>query len=241
MKKFVVTTFYKFVDLPDVQEVKLAMYKFCKENGILGTALLAEEGVNSTLTGSRESIDAFYQFMKTLPVFNDLEYKESFCDTAPFEKLKIKIKPEIIKFDTSVDGKLAGERLSPKDWEKLIDDGVPMIDTRNDYEVIFGTFKNAIDPQIRNFTELADWLDINLRDHDREKPVAMFCTGGVRCEKSTSYLRKKGFKKVFHLDGGIIKYFMESDRKRDYWNGQCFVFDDRIAIDHDLKPYTENR
>lgn len=234
--QFIITTFYQFVNLPDVKSVKLALYKFCKDNSILGTILLAEEGVNATVAGTRESIDAFYVFMQDL--FVDMQYKESECYIAPFAKLKVKIKNEIIRFDVDgLDGKLAGTRLNAEDWEALIDSGAMVIDTRNDYEIAFGTFKNIVDPKIRNFTELVEWMDENLKDHDPEKPIGMFCTGGVRCEKSTAYLVKKGFKKVFHLDGGIIKYLMEAKRKREYWNGRCFVFDDRIAIDHDLRPY----
>ncbi len=239
-EQFVVTTFYKFVDLPDVREVKLAVYKFCKYNSILGTILLAEEGVNATISGSREAIDAFYVFIEGIEAFADMKYKESSCYVSPFAKLKVKIKTEVIKFGVEgLDAKLTGKRIEAEDWEALIDSGAMVIDTRNDYERAFGAFKNTVDPRIRNFTELVEWMDNNLEDYDRDKPIGMFCTGGVRCEKSTAYLLKKGFKKVYHLDGGIIKYFMEAKRKREYWNGRCFVFDDRIAIDHDLNPYSK--
>lgn len=234
--QFVITTFYKFVDLPDVKATKLALYKFCKDNSILGTILLATEGVNATIAGARESIDAFYEFMHTLEEFKDVEYKESICYISPFAKLKVKIKDEIIRFGIDgLDGTKSGKRLNAADWEALIDSGAMVIDTRNDYEIAFGTFKNTTNPKTRNFTELAEWMDTNLKD--TEQPIGMCCTGGVRCEKSTAYLLKKGFKKVYHLDGGIIKYLMEAKRKREYWNGRCFVFDDRIAVDHDLKPY----
>jgi UPF0176 protein len=237
--QFIVTTFYKFVKLSDVRAVKLAIYKFCKDNSILGTILLAEEGINSTLSASRKSIDAFYEFMQGIEAFADMEYKESECYISPFAKLKVKIKSEIIKFGVdNLDAKYAGERLGPESWEALIDSGAMVIDTRNDYEVAFGTFKNVINPKIRNFTELVEWMDTNLADYDRDKPIGMFCTGGVRCEKSTAYLVKKGFKKVYHLDGGIIKYLTEAEHKREYWNGRCFVFDDRVAVDHDLASYS---
>lgn len=238
-RNLIVTTFYKFAELKDTADVKLKLYKVSKEHGILGTILVAPEGMNGTMTGSREAIDALYEVINAMPEFEGIVYKESTCDFVPFAKLKIKIKPEIITFDETVTGRDPGTHLGPEEWEKLLDSGALVIDTRNDYEVAFGTFKNAVDPKTRNFTDLIEWVDENLADYDKEKPIGMFCTGGVRCEKSTEFLKRKGFKNVYHLDGGIIQYFLNAKNKNEYWQGNCFVFDDRVAIDTDLNPYSD--
>lgn len=241
-ENFVVTTFYKFVDIaePDVMRAKL--YKFCKQNDILGTVLLAAEGVNSTMVASADAIKALQDYLHSLPEFSDMVFKDSICTYAPFKKLKIKVKKEIIKFGVDgLDGKKPGVHLTPKEFEDLIDSGAMVIDTRNDYEVEFGTFKNAVNPHTRNFTDLIEWVDKNLKDKDKDEPIGMFCTGGVRCEKSTAYLLSKGFKNVYHLNGGVIQYFLESDRKKDYWINHCFVFDDRVAVDADLTPYVTDK
>ncbi len=235
-EQLITVTFYKFVNISDIKEMRLGIYKFCKDHSILGTILLANEGINATLSGLRESIDAFYKFINTL--FSEIEYKESSSYISPFAKLKVKIKNEIIRFEVDdLDPSKSGVRLGPDEWEKLLDSGAKVIDTRNDYEIAFGTFKNACNPKTRNFTDLVGWLDEHLKDHDPEQPIGMCCTGGIRCEKSTAYLLKKGFKKVYHLDGGIIKYLANAKRKYTYWKGRCFVFDDRIALDHNLQPY----
>lgn len=240
MSQYIVTTFYKFIDVAELKAMKLELYKVCVANQILGTILLASEGINATLVGTREAIDKFYQCMQATQCFNDIEYKENECGTLPFARLKVKIKSEIIKFGIDdLDAKNAGVRLSPQEWEALIDSGATVIDTRNDYEVALGTFVNAVNPKTRNFTDLVDWVESNLANCDKEKPIGMFCTGGVRCEKSTAYLRQKGFKKVYHLDGGVIQYLIKAKNKTKYWIGKCFVFDDRIAIDSDLRPYRD--
>ncbi|MCE2992837.1 MAG: rhodanese-related sulfurtransferase [Alphaproteobacteria bacterium] len=242
MSNYIVTTFYKFVNLDNVREIQLALYKSCYEHNILGTILLAEEGVNSTLVGDRKDIDQFYAFVESLGYFDGIEYKESECEYKPFSRLKVKIKPETIKFCIdALDTQKAGEKLAPEDWEKLLDSGAMVIDTRNDYEIEFGTFVNAVNPKTKNFTDLVDWVEKNLQDYDKEKPIGMFCTGGVRCEKSTAYLIQKGFKKVYHLDGGVMQYFIKAKNKAKYWIGRCFVFDDRVAVDVDLKPYATSK
>lgn len=241
-EEYVVTTFYKFVDIEDPELMRAKLYKFCKQNGILGTILLANEGVNSTMVATEEAIKALQTFLHSLPEFEGMIFKDTKCNYAPFKKLKVKVKNEIIKFSVEgLDGTKAGIHLGSKEFEDLIDSGAMIIDTRNDYEVAFGTFRNAINPHTRNFTDLTHWLDINLKDKDKDEPIGMFCTGGVRCEKSTAYLIAKGFRKVYHLNGGIIQYFLESDRKKEYWENRCFVFDDRIAIDTDLNPYITER
>jgi UPF0176 protein len=237
-KLFIVTTFYKFVALTDLPELKLQLIKFCRENEIKGTILIAEEGINSTVTGTRESIDKFYTFIKSIDQFDDLEFKESLNAYMPFKRLKIKIRKEIVTFKVGVDAaKNSGVALNADEWDKLL--ATPeaiVIDTRNDYEVAFGTFKGAINPKTRVFTELPNWVENNLTDNDKEKPVLMFCTGGIRCEKSTAYMKQIGFKKVYHLKGGVLKYLEDTNNRNQNWLGTCFVFDDRLALNPDLTP-----
>lgn len=237
---YIVTTFYKFVDLSDVNSIHLKVKKFCNANKMLGTILLAKEGINGTIVASQECMKKFYDFIKELNIFGEIDFKENLCPYEPFSKMKVKIKPEIVTFKVEgVDSKITGKHLKPKEWEELLDSGALVIDTRNDYEVAMGTFKNAIDPKTRNFTDLVEWVDKNLTEDDKEKPIGMFCTGGVRCEKSTAFMLKKGFKNVYHLEGGIIKYLIEAENKDEYWKGQCFVFDDRVAINSKLEPFAD--
>jgi UPF0176 protein len=235
---FVITTFYKFVELTDLEALRFKLYKFCNDNKIKGTILIAKEGVNSTITGTRQAIDGFYQFVKSIEEIADLTFKESYSEEVPFKKLKVKIRKEIVTFGVDLDMSQVGKHLSPAQWDEVIsrEDAI-VIDTRNDYEIVFGTFENAIDPKTRNFTDLIEWVDKNLTEKDKNKPVAMFCTGGVRCEKSTAFMLKKGFKEVYHLDGGILSYFEKTKNASGKWKGRCFVFDDRIAVDPELNPY----
>ncbi|MFI5141834.1 MAG: rhodanese-related sulfurtransferase, partial [Bacteroidia bacterium] len=215
------------------------LVKFCNDHKIKGTILLAAEGINSTLVGTREAIDAFYFFLTNMPEFVKTEFKESVCDYMPFKKLKIRLKKEIVKLaQKNLSMKSRGELLDSQAWDKLIaDPNTLLIDTRNDYEVVFGTFNKAINPKIRNFTDLPQWVEKNLKPEDKDRPIAMFCTGGIRCEKSTAYMKQAGYKNVYHLKGGILKYFEETKNASGNWNGRCFVFDDRVAVDAELKPY----
>ena len=236
---FVVTTFYKFVPFKDVYDLQVKLIKCFNSHNLKGTILLATEGLNGTVAGSRSGIDNFYEFVKSYPEIADLEYKESFCEFLPFSKIKIKVKPEVVKFNMPQHkADQAGEYLDSKTWDEVITrEDVLLIDTRNDYEVAFGTFKNAINPKTRNFTDLIEWVERNLNEENKEQTVAMFCTGGVRCEKSTALLKQKGFKKVYHLKGGILQYLQDTKNDKGLWEGRCFVFDDRIAVDANLKPY----
>lgn len=239
---FIVSTFYKFVSINNLPDLQLKLIKFFHEKHIVGTILLADEGINGTISASRQSIDAFYDFVKSISELSDLECKESICSYSPFSKVKIKIKPEIVKFEMKLKNpETTGKRVDSKEWEKLISQkDVMLIDTRNDYEVEFGTFKSAINPKTRNFTDLVKWLDENIGQEQKEQPIAMFCTGGVRCEKSTAYLQNKGYKNVYHLQGGILQYLSETQNKNQHWNGRCFVFDDRVAVDEKLTPMINN-
>lgn len=236
MDKFVITTFYKFINLPNFLDLRVKLLKICNSLSFKGTILLAKEGLNSTLSGTRDNVDKFYMLIKEIPEFTDLEFKESTCDSQPFKKMKVRLKKEIVTFKVDdLDMNLRGEYLEHEAWDNFLacEDSI-VIDTRNDYEIAFGTFQKAIDPKLNSFSELPEWLDKNLKEEDIEKPILMFCTGGIRCEKSTAYLRQKGFKQVYHLKGGVLKYFEEGKNSNNKWIGSCFVFDDRLAIDDKL-------
>ena len=228
-----ITTFYSFIDIPNCEEFKFELERFCLNHSMLGTVLVATEGFNGTLYGDLADIELFESFLKNLADLPNLDFKRSETDVKAFDRLKIRIKPEIITFKHNVDVKNnRGEYLDPDSWNKYIDDPKTiLLDTRNDYEYEMGTFEGAINPDIENFSDLPEWLDKNLKEDDKEKNVLMFCTGGVRCEKSTAYLKKCGYKNVFHLEGGIIKYLQNEEKQQDKWHGECFVFDNRIFVD----------
>ena len=234
---FTVTSAYKFVPLKDLEEWKQIFLDFCNQNAIKGTILLAAEGININLTAGRDSLDAFYQFIDSFTEFKELEYKENNVSEIPFGKMKVRLKDEIIKFQVAdLDTSNVGEYLESNQWDELISSKKTiLIDTRNDYEVAFGSFKNAINPNTRHFSELPKWVKENMKSVDKETPVAMFCTGGVRCEKSTAYMKKIGFKNVYHLRGGIIKYLEDTKGRENLWQGECFVFDDRIVVNSKLE------
>jgi len=233
---FVVTTFYKFVELADAESLRARIFKICIQQKIKGTVLLAHEGINATITGSRVAIDKFYEFIKSVAELADVEFKESLAASIPFRKLKVKVRKEIVTFKRKLNMQATGTYLNAQAWDEMLRQKKTLvIDARNDYEVIFGTFKDAIDPKTRNFTDLPEWVERNLRDIDRNQPIAMFCTGGIRCEKSTAYMKQIGFKNVYHLKGGILQYLETTKNKNNMWQGKCFVFDDRIALDSDLE------
>lgn len=237
MTEITVTTFYKFIDIKDPEALKFELARFCKDNAILGTILIAHEGINANMSGTADSIELFKQFILNMDIFSDVEFKDSYLEYWPFHKLKIKIKDEIIKIATDIDIKNTGKYINANEWDKLLEDkNTIVIDTRNKHECGIGTFDNAINPQIERFSDLPSWINENLKEEDKEKNVLMFCTGGIRCEKSTAYLKAKGFKKVYHLKGGVLKYFADTKNRTNKWNGFCFVFDDRIAVDKNLKP-----
>lgn len=239
--QFVMSTFYKFTLLTDLSDLQLKFIKCFNEHHVVGTILLADEGINGTISASRAGVDAFYDFIKSIDELSDMQCKESLCEYLAFSKVKVKIKPEIVKFDMVLrDPAAVGKRLNAQQWEELISKkDVMLIDTRNDYEVEFGTFKNALNPKTRNFTDLAKWLNENV-PKDLEQSIAMFCTGGVRCEKSTAYLQSKGYKNVYHLSGGVLQYLADTKNQGELWEGKCFVFDDRVAVDDKLQPMLNN-
>jgi UPF0176 protein len=237
MNQIVVAALYKFVRLPDYQQIVPRLKVFCDEIGLKGTLLLAEEGINGTVSGTRASIDALRNYLLSDPRFEGVSYKESFYDEQPFYRMKVKLKKEIVTM--GIEGidpqKIVGTYVKPQDWNALISDpDVVVVDTRNSYEYEIGTFKNAIDPQTETFREFPKWVAENL-DPQKHKKIAMFCTGGIRCEKSTAYLKEQGFDQVFHLEGGILKYLEDVPAAESLWQGDCFVFDNRVAVNHNLE------
>jgi UPF0176 protein len=237
MNQFVVAALYKFVRLPDYQEIVPKLKDFCNEIGLKGTLLLAAEGINGTVSGTREALDKLREYLLADSRFEGMSYKESFYEEQPFYRMKVKLKKEIVTM--GVEGidpqKIVGTYVKPRDWNALISDPeVVVIDTRNHYEYEIGTFKNALDPNTETFREFPQWVAKNL-DPQKHKKIAMFCTGGIRCEKSTAYLKEQGFDQVFHLEGGILKYLEDVPEKESLWQGDCFVFDNRVAVNHSLE------
>lgn len=237
MNQIVVAALYKFAKLPDYKSMKEPLLQACLQFEVRGTLLLAEEGINGTVAGTREAIDSLLAYIKSDERLADIEHKESYCNEQPFYRTKVKLKKEIVTLGIAgIDPtSLVGRYVAPQDWNALIaDPDVVVVDTRNDYEVDIGTFKNAIDPRTTNFRDFPEFVTKNLQDA-KDKKVAMFCTGGIRCEKSTAYLLQQGFKEVYHLKGGILKYIEEVPPEESLWQGECFVFDNRVAVNHNLE------
>ncbi|MEO0438502.1 MAG: rhodanese-related sulfurtransferase [Pseudomonadota bacterium] len=239
----VVAALYKFVALPDYRELRESILDRCLALEIKGTLLLAEEGINGTVAGSRESIDQLLNYLRRDPRLCDLEVKEAEHPQRPFLRMKVKLKQEIVTMGVaSIDPKrLVGTYVEPKDWDQLIEDPeLTLIDTRNSYETLIGTFNGAIDPGLENFRDFPSWSQENL-DKNSNKKIAMFCTGGIRCEKASAYLLEQGFEEVYHLRGGILKYLEEVPNEVSSWEGECFVFDERVSVDHSLNQgsYTQ--
>jgi UPF0176 protein len=234
-----VIALYKFVDLPDFESLRPQILRLCKDEQIFGTILLAAEGINGTIAGPEAGLRRLLAFLIRDPRLADLEHKDSWCEENPFYRMKVRLKREIVTMGVAeLDAaRQAGDYVEPEDWNALISDPeTVVIDTRNDYEVAIGTFAGAIDPQTTNFRDLPRWLAEN-RDRLAEKrKVAMFCTGGIRCEKATAYLKREGFTDVFHLKGGILKYLETVPEQESLWQGECFVFDNRVSVGHGLRP-----
>ncbi len=236
---WVVAAFYKFVLLPDCVAIRPRLLGCCQAQGIKGTILLAEEGINGTIAGSRQAIETVLAWLKSDPRLADLQHKESVAEMPPFERMKVKLKREIVTLGKPEANPAVqvGTYVSPEDWNALIaDPEVMVIDTRNDYEVSIGTFQRAINPQTTSFREFPDY--VRQFDPAQHQKIAMFCTGGIRCEKASAYLLSQGFQQVYHLQGGILKYLEEVPKDTSLWQGECFVFDDRVSITHGLEPGT---
>ena len=235
--KCVVCALYHFVILEDYESLRDPLHKVMEENEVKGTLLLAKEGINGTIAGTREGVDVVLAWLRGDPRLTKLDTKESFDTEVPFYRTRVKLKKEIVTMgiDTIDPNDIVGTYVKPKDWNALISDPeVLLIDTRNEYEVEIGTFKNAINPSTETFREFPQYAKDNL-DKNKHKKVAMFCTGGIRCEKSTAYLKSQGFDEVYHLEGGILKYLEEVPEQETLWEGECFVFDNRVSVNHDLE------
>lgn len=233
----VVSALYKFVTLEDYEALREPLLNACIEAGTRGTLLLAREGINGTIAGTREAIDSVLNYLRSDSRLQDIEHKESFDDHMPFYRMKVKLKKEIVTMgvDAIDPNEVVGTYVKPTDWNALVNDPeVVVIDTRNDYEYGIGTFKGAIDPNTGSFREFPAYVRQNL-DPSRHKKVAMFCTGGIRCEKASAFMLKEGFEEVYHLQGGILKYLEEVPEQDSTWEGECFVFDNRVAVNHKLE------
>jgi len=238
---YLTAAFYKFVDLPDAAQLRAPLLACCERHAVKGLILLATEGINSTIAGPAEGVRAVLAYLRQDPRLADLQHKEAWSDRAPFYRMKVRLKKEIVTL--GVPGvsptRLAGTYVKPQDWNALISDpDVVLVDTRNDYEVGLGSFAGAIDPRLARFADLPQWVKkaAALQPTDGRKPkVAMFCTGGIRCEKSTALLRAQGFEEVYHLEGGILKYLETVAPENSLWRGECFVFDERVSVGHGLQ------
>ncbi|MBU6475234.1 MAG: rhodanese-related sulfurtransferase [Alphaproteobacteria bacterium] len=237
MEQHVVAALYKFAPLAELEKLRAEIAEICAENDICGTLLLAPEGINGTVAGTRGGIDGLLSFLRAMPALKDLDHKESGAENAPFHRMKVRIKKEIVTI--GLDGidpsETVGVYVDPAAWNGIITDPETLlIDTRNDYEVAVGTFKGALNPQTETFREFPAYVSRNL-DNQKHKKVAMFCTGGIRCEKASAYMKKLGFEEVYHLKGGILKYLETVPEEESLWQGECFVFDRRVAVKHGLK------
>ena len=236
-EEYVVCAMYKFVTLDHYESLRTPLMALMKSLNVLGTLLLAGEGINGTVAGSRESIDNLLAWLQQDPCLSNIDCKESYTNKRPFLRAKVKLKKEIVTM--GVEGidprEVVGTYVEPKDWNALISDPeVVLVDTRNDYEVQVGTFRGAINPNTETFRDFPQYVKDNL-DPQQHKKVAMFCTGGIRCEKSTAYLKEQGFNEVYHLKGGVLKYLQDVPAEETLWQGECFVFDDRVTVDHQLQ------
>lgn len=237
MTQFVVSALYKFVTLDDFESIRKPLLNLMEKHHVKGTLLLAKEGINGTIAGDRKGIDSLLAWLRSDPRFADLETKESYEQEMPFYRSKVKLKKEIVTM--GIDGidpkKIVGTYVKPQDWNELISDPeVLLIDTRNDYEVNIGAFKGAINPNTETFREFPDYVKSQL-DPKKHKKVAMYCTGGIRCEKSTAFLKEQGFEDVYHLQGGVLKYLEDIPVEQSLWQGECFVFDNRVAVNHAME------
>jgi UPF0176 protein len=237
---YLIATFYKFANICDLEAKQGQILTWCSSQQVKGTIILAAEGINGTIAGSEKAIASVLDNLRSLPNLADLESKESTAKKRPFAKLKVKIKSEIVTLGLPEvnPNQQVGTYVEPQDWNQIISDPeVVVIDTRNDYEVETGTFDQAKNPNTQSFREFPEYIAQNLNPAENPK-VAMFCTGGIRCEKASSYLLSQGFKEVYHLKGGILKYLENVSPEESKWQGECFVFDERVAVKEGLESGT---
>ncbi|EPE95277.1 oxygen-dependent tRNA uridine(34) hydroxylase TrhO [Rhizobium grahamii] len=234
---FLVAALYHFVSFPRFESLREPLQALCEENGVKGTLLLAHEGINGTIGGPDTGIRTVLAFLRAQPEFAALEHKESRASKMPFLRMKVKLKKEIVTMGVeNIDpNQVVGTYVAPQDWNALISDpDTIVIDTRNDYETAIGIFRGAVDPNTKTFREFPDWVRNNTGLHNKPK-IAMYCTGGIRCEKATAFMKEQGFDEVYHLKGGILKYLEEIPQEESLWDGACFVFDERVSVEHGLK------
>ena len=240
MTEIRIAALYHFARLDDYRELKAPLLEKCLAEDIRGTLLLAEEGINGTIAGTGKGVESVLAYIRSDPRLKNLVHKESFADEPPFLRMKVRLKKEIVSMGMpGIDpNHIVGTYVKPEDWNELISDpDVLVVDTRNDYEVEIGTFANSVDPQTTSFRQFPAWVK-NSGKILGHKKIAMFCTGGIRCEKSTAYMKSQGYDEVFHLEGGILKYLENIPEKDSLWQGECFVFDERVSVGHDLKVGT---
>ena len=238
MDKITVAAFYRFTGLPEFSAYQARLLAAAEAGGVRGTILLAPEGVNGTIAGPRAGVDAVLAHIKTLPGCAELDWKESEAPENPFLRMKVRLKKEIVTMGVAdIAPELSHERyVEPGEWNSIISDPETIvIDTRNDYEVSIGSFEGALNPQTASFRDFPEWFR-KFRAENNVKKVAMFCTGGIRCEKSTAFLRSEGVEDVVHLKGGILRYLETVPEEESLWRGECFVFDNRVSVGHDLAP-----
>jgi UPF0176 protein len=245
MSEFLTAALYKFVELPDYAELQAPLLECCQANGVKGILLLAPEGINGTIAGHAEGVNAVLAWLRLDARLATIEHKQAWSEKIPFNRMKVRLKREIVTLGVPDlhPALMAGEYVKPENWNALLaQPGMVLVDTRNDYEVSIGTFEGAINPATKSFSDLPDWVEKEmhaggkLAETDGVKPaVAMFCTGGIRCEKSTALLRSRGFTQVYHLEGGILKYLEKVAASESTWQGECFVFDERVSVGHGLQ------
>ena len=232
-----IATLYHFARLDNYRELQAPLLEKCLAEDIRGTLLLAEEGINGTIAGSVKGIENVLAYIRSDPRLSKMVHKDSFADEPPFLRMKVRLKKEIVSMGVpGIDPThIVGTYVKPEDWNELISDpDVLVVDTRNAYEVEIGTFTNSLDPQTTSFRQFPGWVDHNEQILGQKK-IAMFCTGGIRCEKSTAFLKSRGFDEVYHLEGGILKYLETIPEEESLWQGECFVFDERVSVGHNLK------
>ena len=248
MPRFLTAALYKFVELPDFADLQAPLLTCCEANGVKGTLLLAAEGINGTIAGLEAGVYAVLTTLRRDPRLAALEHKEAWADAMPFHRMKVRLKKEIVTMGVPDvhPALMAGRYVKPEDWNALLaEPGVVVVDTRNDYEVLIGTFEGAVNPATKAFSDLPAWVEREMTPggqlaesggpNPKKPKVAMFCTGGIRCEKSTALLRSKGFDEVYHLEGGILKYLETVPEAQSRWQGECFVFDERVSVGHGLR------
>lgn len=236
---YVIAALYKFIDLPDHADWQPRLQALCEAHEVRGTLLLAEEGINGTICAPATGMAAVLDWIEAEPRLNGLSLKFSAAPEQAFLRMKVRLKREIVTMGRPEinPARATGTYVEPRDWNRLVDDpDVMVIDTRNGYETAIGTFEGAIDPQTDSFREFPDWAAQLAADPERPKKLAMFCTGGIRCEKASALMQDMGFEEVFHLKGGILKYLEQIPAEDSRWQGECFVFDGRVAVDHTLQP-----